>query len=534
MGIKPRDEKLHALGILLAKENKFSEARTKIESAIALNPHHAPYYNNLGNILQKLNCHNEAILAYQQAIQLQPDYPIAYNNLGNCYAKLSKFDEAEKAYRHAILLKSDYADALCNLGILYVQLKEDIQAIKYLKKALSSNPNFLNAINQLADCYLRNEHYGDAENLFLKSLEYDSQNIHAIYCLGVAYYKQQAFEKAKNEFEKVLLLDYKYQDVNQYLANTLLEMSDHEKAMHYFFRQLELNPLFETLYNLGVLFSMKERHEDALHYFHEALKIHPNDFSTYLNCGNIFLKTNNLEKAIFNYQNAAKIRPDDPETHHILLALTQEKTPDNAPKAYVSHLFDQYAPYYEKHLIECLRYEVPKKIFEMIQRECTFLENHQWEIVDAGCGTGLCGELFKPFSKKLIGIDLSEKMIAIATEKKIYDELIVDDITTALNQFSHQNLIIAADVFTYIGDLNAIFLAAKKALASNGFFIFTAEKTHQKNFLLQSSIRFAHNQSYLESLIEHYEFECICFENVILRKQKNESVEGYLVLTKRI
>ena len=44
-------------------------------------------------------------------------------------------------------------------------------------------------------------------------------------------------------------------------------------------------------------------------------------------------------------------------------------------------------------------------------------------ILDAGCGTGLCGPLVAPHAQRLTGVDLSAGMLAQASEKGVYDEL---------------------------------------------------------------------------------------------------------------
>ena len=55
----------------------------------------------------------------------------------------------------------------------------------------------------------------------------------------------------------------------------------------------------------------------------------------------------------------------------------------------------------------------------------------------------------------LHGVDISPKMIEIAGKKGLYDALLSGDIHVVLNDLDRRSydLIIAADVFTYIGDI---------------------------------------------------------------------------------
>lgn len=530
----PHDaDALHALGILLAQTQHYAEALDKIQQAIDIKPTDASYYNSLGNIFRRLHQLDQAQKAYQKAIKINANYPIAHNNLGNVFFEKNEYISAKKSYEKAIALKENYADAYVNLGILLAKTQDDQAAITALQKAISINPDLLSALNQLGDCYLRCEKFEAARDLFSRYLQKNPHNAESQHRLGIAYFSLRHFNQAKEQFEQALSLNHRHEEANQYLANTYLELRDHEKAMHHYFRQLEVNPLFDTYYNLGVLLMMKDRFKDALLYFNSALNINSNDSATHLNCGSIYLKTNQLEKAISSYESALKLNPQDEEIKHILSAIKQHQTPPaSAPSSYITHLFDQYAAYYDFHLTQRLEYTVPQKIMDLLQLECSPFS--EWTVVDLGCGTGLFGELIEPFSKKSIGVDLSENMLSIAREKNCYHELICEDIVDALPRFSSVDLISAADVFAYLGDLNPVFSAAKQALAKEGLFVFTVEKTTENDFVLQTSIRYAHSKAYIELLCDIHSFEIVCINNIVLRKQKNEPVEGYLVFLKSI
>ena len=519
---------LHTLGILYAKAHYYNEAINKIQQAIQIKSNDASYYNSLGNIYRKLNQSSNAKKAFQKAIKINPNYAIVHNNIGNVFFDAQEYIAAKKSYEKAIELNENYADAYANLGILLTQTEHEKAAIAALLKAVSLNSEHTTALNQLGDCYLRAQDYQKAGDIFLRVVSINPNNSESQHRLGIAYFYLKEFKKAQEQFEQTLLLNYNHPEANQYLANTYLQLRDHEKALHYYFRQLDKQPLFETYYNLGVLLMMQDHFKDALLYFDQALTMNPDDIATYLNCGSIYLKSNQLEEAIKSYEAALKYNPQDEEIRHILSAIKQQSISAKAPAAYITHLFDQYAPYYEHHLTARLDYQVPQKIEQVLALDFPNTQFHT--ILDLGCGTGVCGAYLKPLCQKLIGVDLSEAMLTLAREKNCYDELICADIMDALNRFNHVDLMIAADVLPYFGDLNPLFSSMKKALAKNGIFIFNVEKTTQKDFILQTSIRYAHRKNYIESLSHQYQFNIIRFDNLVLRKQKNEPVEGYVVV----
>ena len=76
------------------------------------------------------------------------------------------------------------------------------------------------------------------------------------------------------------------------------------------------------------------------------------------------------------------------------------------------------------------------------------------DVLDAGCGTGLCGPLVAPYARRLVGVDLSEGMLVHAKEKNVYHALMKAELTDYLHDNSEAfDLIVSADTLVYFGDL---------------------------------------------------------------------------------
>jgi len=143
----------------------------------------------------------------------------------------------------------------------------------------------------------------------------------------------------------------------------------------------------------------------------------------------------------------------------------------------VEELFDDYAEQFDDHLINMLHYQAPELLRLAIGREMD-ADEAAWDVMDLGCGTGFCGLLFRDLATNLTGVDLSEGMLEQARKREFYDELRQGDITQALADCEHAyDLIIAADVFIYVGDLSGIVDACARALRPGGRFAFTMEAT---------------------------------------------------------
>ncbi len=523
---------LHQIAIIYAQQEDYSHAWEYLEQAEKKVPHSAALHNSKGNVLLRQGQSDAALAEYQKAVNIDRHYAIAYNNIGRCFYLQEKFIAAEKAYSKALELNPQFGDAYYNSGVLWLKLGDLDKSQTCLKKALELNPRNPAIYGQLAQIELQKGEYAQAIDWLRKRLTLTPFHVDSWHYLGLAHFALDQFEDAIHCFEKILQITHQHPECYEHLAIAYLKLGDKEKALTYFFRQLEIQATANAYYNIGVLLSETGRQRDAIEYFKQTLILEPLHLPAHLNLGVLYLKAQQLHEALKHYQQADAIKPHDPEIEHILMALSQNRVPDKAPAEYLKNLFDQYAEYYDKHLTQSLRYKVPQQIhaavYQEIQSENS--ENIALNILDLGCGTGLCGELFKEFSKKLIGLDISQEMINSAKAKNIYDELRVVDIEQALADYQDIDLAIAADVFTYIGDLDNIFARVKQALNKNGLFAFSVEKTEQPGFELQISIRYAHSRHYLESLISKHQFKIKRFEEIILRTQKDHPVAGYLVV----
>ncbi len=160
-----------------------------------------------------------------------------------------------------------------------------------------------------------------------------------------------------------------------------------------------------------------------------------------------------VEAERFNFQ------PNDREAVEQFLAAAEqcEASTPIAPAAFVTAVFDNAAEQFDRHLHDSLEYRGPELLLDAVSRLAGGpLQN--LHILDLGCGTGLAGELFRPLARRLDGVDLSSKMLEQATAKRLYDRLAVGDVVEFLAGGENQyDLIIAADVFVYLGDLAARF-----------------------------------------------------------------------------
>lgn len=160
-----------------------------------------------------------------------------------------------------------------------------------------------------------------------------------------------------------------------------------------------------------------------------------------------------------------------------------------------------------------------------------------WRVIDLGCGTGLMGIEIKPFAARLVGVDVSPGMLAMARTRGIYDELIEDDLVRYMEGVTTGNfdLICAADVFIYIGNLIPLFAAAAAILPAGGLFAFSLEanQVNDQPFRLGASSRYAHSKTWIEKLSGEAGLSIERFSECTLRKENNAAVAGYLFVLRK-
>ncbi len=92
------------------------------------------------------------------------------------------------------------------------------------------------------------------------------------------------------------------------------------------------------------------------------------------------------------------------------------------------------------------------------------------------------------------------------------------------------DLILAGDVFIYLGALDAVFAGAARALASGGLFAFSIERTADTHDLrLLPSLRYAHSQAYVRRLAQEHGFEWRAAFPAPLREEQQRPIEGLYV-----
>jgi predicted TPR repeat methyltransferase len=224
------------------------------------------------------------------------------------------------------------------------------------------------------------------------------------------------------------------------------------------------------------------------------------------------------------------VEPENPIPAHMFAACSGENVPERASNDYVRTTFDGFAGSFDEVLLHRLEYKAPQRLLNVLS-PALGPPGSRYDILDAGCGTGLCGLLLRPYARSLTGVDLSPGMLSKARECGVYDHLHEDEITRFLAAHVETfDVIASADTLCYFGDLQLVVQTARHALRGGGWICFTVERGDDvEPYRLQPHGRYCHARTYVEGVLAHAGFEATDVVPAVLRRELGSDVEGWVV-----
>jgi predicted TPR repeat methyltransferase len=293
---------------------------------------------------------------------------------------------------------------------------------------------------------------------------------------------------------------------------------------------------WEAFNNLGALHDELGNRDFAEACYLRALELQPGFRDALQNLAELLRTQNRIDEALTFYRRKLAIDPHDGYSQHMVNMLTGENS-ERAPADYVSKVFDGYADTFENHLTHTLQYNVPMRLVENLLR-LTAPPSEKWQVLDLGCGTGLVGDAIAPHARSITGVDLSARMIEKSRAKGVYQRLVCDDIVHMLGQepSASADVILSADVFIYVGKLEAIISACSRVLRPGGHLAFSVETLPDDqglDFRLEKSGRYSQSLTYLRRLSQAHGFQPLEHVPAPIRLEAETPVHGHLAIWRR-
>lgn len=200
---------------------------------------------------------------------------------------------------------------------------------------------------------------------------------------------------------------------------------------------------------------------------------------------------------------------------------------------YVAALFDDYAPRFDAHLTAALDYRAPEMLVEAI---CEVAGGRAFRrALDLGCGTGLMARALGARVGEILGVDLSGRMLDIARGTGLYSRLDAADCTDWLTAEAREcaDLVIAADVFCYMENLEPVFAQAHRVLEKSGLFAFTIQTNTDPGVRVGDDLRVHHSPAFVRDLAEQSGFALRLERAISARKDRGQPVPGAVYVLER-
>jgi len=268
--------------------------------------------------------------------------------------------------------------------------------------------------------------------------------------------------------------------------------------------------------------------------YRQAIEIAPDWPAAWFGLGETLAALGEPEPAKEAFGVCLGLAPGDPFGASLHLARLTGDTTDAMPAAYVTRLFDDYADRFESHLVDTLDYRGPAILLEALEQTAPAARFEA--VCDLGCGTGLMARALAWRAGAIDGIDLSPNMVAHAERTGLYRRLLATDCLAGLATLSGAyDLIVAADVFVYLGDLAPVLAAARARTRDGGWMAFTVQALPEPTatdagFALGPDLRYAHSTAYLVQAARDACWTTRLLAPAVTRRDAGRDVPGLVVV----
>lgn len=385
--------------------------------------------------------------------------------------KYGEFDEGEEVCRKILAVAPDYPDALHYAGVLAHENGRTDEALPLLERSVELEP--------------------------------DQPDWHSN--LGVVRQARGDLHGAIAAYERAIALRPTHANAHGNLGVLLKVTGNLADAETEYRRSIELDPNHaDAHHNLAVVLSATNRSEEAVKCYCRALTLKPHYPEARRALAMAYCVIGQPEYAVQLCNQWLVDEPDSSVARHTLAAVSGQNVPLRAPDDYVQQIFDSFAASFEAKLAR-LNYRAPSLVADVLG-EAGRVPEGALDILDVGCGTGLCGPLLAPYARTLVGMDISEGMLKHAAAKQVYHELVQAELTEYLTrQHGRFDVVVSADTLVYFGALEAFAAAAAGALRPGGLLVFTVEEEVEAAFAQSYRIRphgrYTHGADYVRQLL---------------------------------
>ncbi len=346
----------------------------------------------------------------------------------------------------------------------------------------------------------------------------------AHYNLGVIEAGLGDFAAAEASYRAALQAQPRLLPAANNLANLLCDRSAEQDAIALLQQVLASAPAFAIGWaTLGRSLLRLRQPGPAIEALRRALSLDAAQGAAWQNLGDAHQLQGDVTAAAEAYARALQLEPQSAALAFKLDTLRGAQ-PTRPPDAYVRDLFDGMAGEFDHWLVDTLGYRLPEQLARYLP------DASGLDVLDLGCGTGLAAPALRPLARRLEGADLSSNMLRQAGARGLYDALHQASLQDLLaREAACWDLLLAADVFVYVGALEPVLAAAARALRPGGWLLFSIEvaaDAETSGFALQSTGRYGHSADVLARQAQALGFTVELDAPIDLRRERTQMLPG--------
>lgn len=451
-----------------------------------------------------------------------------------------KLAEASALYQQILMKDPRHADSLHLLGMVRMQMNDPAGGAELMQMAIQYAPDRLLYYLNYGNALVSLGRLEDALRQYEHILSQDPHHAQAMNNAGNALKQLYRLDESASYFRKAIETKPDYMEAYSNYAGTLDLMGKVDEALAMLGKAIELNPFYAQAYFNYATICMRINQDESVNYFRKSLEVRPNHLPTLAKLGQLLRRMGRIAEATECLQLAVMIDPDDNFGLKAPLAeLTSQQLPERVSDQYLQNIYANRASSWDKAIAATGEYRAPALAADMVAR---FHEGSKpYRLMDAGCGTGLVGELLRKGASQMDGVDISASMLAMAKNKGIYDTLHQGDMVSLLASAKDPyDVITCVATLLHFGNLLPALKASAAALRKGGLMVISlfyydneSDPVGYASSLIEGSYR--HTKSYINRVAPEAGFEVMALETPMHEKDSfGAPVTGLMVALRKL
>ncbi|MDT1996346.1 tetratricopeptide repeat protein [Carnobacterium divergens] len=267
-----------------------------------------------------------------------PAYPQALLVSADLYQVQGLYEVSEQKLLQAKEILPEEPILTFALAELYFTMGKYAQAIHGYEELLAQGIDDMTGINLSARCGSAYSAVGDFEQAipYLETGVEENESTDLLFELGFTYLQNKEFRRTSETLFKLKELDPSYTSLYPYLAKSLEEENQLDKASEVIREGLRVDQFnHELFYYAAQIFLKLDNEEQAETYLEEALALEPESEVIQLALTNLFIKQERFEESVVAIQKALINEEADPQFYwNLAIAYENLEEYDAANEAY--------------------------------------------------------------------------------------------------------------------------------------------------------------------------------------------------------